>query len=202
MDTGRAGSSQWLEPRARAYLIRANFELEPARTMLILARAGYLTASSPISTHSTATDQPPPTPSNSQRPSSRLILTKRAPVQQIGHVGGPWQKWVRHRSQIRVLLTNRTMSRRRSTRKQVDDGGCSPYIEFPHKRRIISREQVAEQQGVDAIEDYDSGTEADTESDVEGTAGDGTEIHSDHDDPEGADSAAKAVLNSSSGLSE
>ncbi|KAA8912302.1 hypothetical protein FN846DRAFT_903649 [Sphaerosporella brunnea] len=78
----------------------------------------------------------------------------------------------------------------------------SPYMAFPHKRRIIFREQVAGKQSMDAIEDYDSGTEADTESDVEGTAGDGTEIHSDHDAPEGADSAAEAVLNSSSGLSD
>ncbi|KAA8896515.1 hypothetical protein FN846DRAFT_893277 [Sphaerosporella brunnea] len=53
---------------------------------------------------------------------------------------------------------------------------------------------------VDAVECSDSDTEADTRSDVEGTAGDGTEIHSDHGAPEGTHPAAEAVLNSSPGF--
>ncbi|KAA8914724.1 hypothetical protein FN846DRAFT_885729 [Sphaerosporella brunnea] len=68
----------------------------------------------------------------------------------------------------------------------------SPYLGFLYPRRIIFREQVAGKQSVDAVGDYDSGAKTDLGSDLEGTGGDGTEIHSDHDAREGADSAAEA----------
>ncbi|KAA8892917.1 hypothetical protein FN846DRAFT_1008305 [Sphaerosporella brunnea] len=57
---------------------------------------------------------------------------------------------------------------------------------------------LASKQSVDAIEGYNSGTETDTESEVDGTAADGAAIGSDHDAPQGTDSAAEAVLNSTS----
>ncbi|KAA8912624.1 hypothetical protein FN846DRAFT_887100 [Sphaerosporella brunnea] len=148
-------------------------------------------------------------------PDPHQILTSPncVPVQQIDRVGGPWQQWGQ-RAAAPDLLTKRTIRcrcftnnewimasktsryflRRDTFMKQVEathpgGGGAHFTLSFSVKEESF----FASKLGVDAVEDYDSGTEPYTEPEVEGTAGDDTNIRSDHHAPGGADSGAEAV---------